>query len=247
MMKKLLLFLMIAIVSTSYVNAQSFTLSNDDGPLPDTITLYQHPDTNQLIVFHAAVTNITHGILNVKVLRTNLDTVAGTVNSFCFANQCEMPTTDTSGLYLALPAGTTTDEASSLKGDYYYPVGTVGTSTVKYTIFNKEDFTDHVDVVVKYSTSPTAIDENIARSISLSNVYPNPTYNTINIDYNFDVNIDGASVKIVNLLGSIVKEVEMDQNANKLSMDVSDLTAGIYFYSIVVNNEIFKTKKLVKR
>ena len=36
----------------------------------------------------------------------------------------------------------------------------------------------------------------------------------------------------------------MDQNANKLSMDVSDLTAGIYFYSIVVNNEIFKTKEI---
>jgi len=51
----------------------------------------------------------------------------------------------------------------------------------------------------------------------------------------------------VNLLGSVVKEVEIDQNSNKLSMDISNLDAGVYFYSIVVNNEVFQTKKLVIR
>jgi hypothetical protein len=247
MMKKLLLLLMIAFVAVSFVNAQSFSLLRDGDPLPETITITSHPDSTHPVDLYVAVKNISDNILNVRMLRTYVDLIDGAGIEFCFAGQCEAPFTDTSGLYVSLPAGASTNAKNSLEAHYHYPVGTIGTTIVQYTFFDKSNFDDNVTLTVNYVTSPTAIDENIANSISLSDVYPNPTHNTVNVDYNFDVNIDAASVKIVNLLGAVVKEVEMDQNGNKLSMDVSDLTAGIYFYSVVVNNEIFKTKKLVIR
>lgn len=247
MMKKLLLLLMIAFVAGTSVNAQSFSLYRDGELLPESITLTQHPDSTHPMDLYVAIKNISDDILNVRLLRTYETILDDASVEFCFAGQCEAPFVDTSSLYVAIPAGATTNAKNSLEAHYYYPQGTLGTSVVKYTFFDMNNFDNNITLTVNYITQFTAIDENIAKSISLSNVYPNPTHNTINIDYNFDVNIDGASVKIVNLLGSVVKETEMDQNANKLSMDVSDLTTGIYFYSIVVNNEIFKTKKLVIR
>ena len=114
---------------------------------------------------------------------------------FCFAGQCLPPEIDTSGTHVTLPAGATTNAKNSLEAHYYYPVGTIGTTIVKYTFYDDNNFDDNVTLTVNYITSPTAIDENIAKSISLSNVYPNPTHNTINIDYNFDVNIDAAISK----------------------------------------------------
>ena len=75
MMKKLLLLLMIAIVSTSYVNAQSFTLLRDGDPLPETITLMQNPDSTHPMDLYVAVKNISDNILNVKMVREYVNLV----------------------------------------------------------------------------------------------------------------------------------------------------------------------------
>jgi len=250
MMKKLLIFFIAALLSTTYVSAQSLTLTTLEGEvIPDTVSVFAHPDSTSIIQFHALVTNNTGNIMNIRLARVNIDILDGTSNLMCFADQCYSPFMDTTPEtnYLVLPAGSTSNEAGGLKAEYYDYFGAYGTSIVKYSFFNFANPEEHVDVVVKYWSSPTAIDENIANHINISNAYPNPAFNTINMDYSFDVRVDAASIKIVNLLGSVVKEVEMDQDGNRLSMDVSDLTAGIYFYSVVVNNEIFQTKKLVIR
>ena len=41
--------------------------------------------------------------------------------------------------------------------------------------------------------------------------------------------------------------VRQDINDSHVSINVSDLTDGIYFYSLIVNNETVKTNKLVVR
>lgn len=245
-MKKLLIFFIVAILSTTYINAQSLLISWEGNPLPDTIMAYAHPDSTDAIVFRASVTNNTGNIMNVKLARVNIDLLEGTSNSVCFAGTCYGPMVDTTE-YLTLTAGATSGDDRSMEADYYYPVGSYGKSIVKYSFFNMANPEEHADIVVKYWSSPTAIDENIADNIVLSNIYPNPAKQSVSLDYRFDVNVDAASVKIVNLLGSVVKEIEMNQNAGKISIDISDLNNGIYFYSVVVNNEVLKTKKLVIR
>ncbi len=251
MMKKLLLLFIVAFLSTTYVNAQSLSLSWDGQALPDTVSVFAHPDSTNTIEFHALVTNNTDNIIALRLARVNLDVLDGTINSFCFANTCYSPFMDTTpdlpDSYLIIPAGAISTEEQGLKAEYSEYFDAYGTSLVKYSFFNRANPAEYVDVVVKYWSSPTAIDETLANSIKLSNVYPNPAHSTVNLDYSFDVNVDAATVKIVNLLGSVVKEVEMNQNANKLSIDVSNLNAGVYFYSVIVNNEIFQTKKLVIR
>ena len=244
-MKKLLIFFIVAILSTTYINAQSLSLSWDGHDLADTVMVMVEPDGEEATVFHAVVTNNSDNIVNVKVLRTNVDVLEGTVNSFCFATQCYPPFLDESGDYLPVPAGGSSPE-DDFKGEFTAN-GVLGISIVKYKFFNKDNTDDFAEVVVKYNSSPDAIDESIAKNINISEVYPNPANQNVSLDYRFDVNVDAASIKIVNLLGSVVKEVEMNQNAGKISIDISDLNNGIYFYSVVVNNEILRTKKLVIR
>lgn len=246
MMKKLLIFFIAAFISISYVNAQSsISLSWDSSALSDTVYVWVDPYNADATLFHAIVTNNTDNIVNIKVLRTNIEVVEGSVNSFCWASQCYPPFLDESGEYQPILPGESTGT------DNFYAEfmanETFGTSIVKYKFFDKDNSDVFSEVVVKYWSSPEAIGEEIANKISFTNAYPNPAINKFNIDYNFDTNINNASLKIVNLLGSVVKEVEIDQNSNKLSMDISNLDAGVYFYSIVVNNEVFQTKKLVIR
>lgn len=246
MMKKLLIFFITTLLSVSYVNAQStLGLSWDGSALSDTVYVWVDPYNADATLFHAVVTNNTDNIVNIKVLRTNIDVVEESVNSFCWASQCYPPFLDESGEYQPILVGESTGT------DNFYAEfiahETFGTSIVKYKFFDKDNTDIYSEVVVKYWSSPEAIDEEISDKISFSNAYPNPAINKFNIDYNFDTNINKASLKIVNLLGSVVKEVEIDQNSNKLSMDISNLDAGVYFYSIVVNNEVFQTKKLVIR
>jgi hypothetical protein len=246
MMKKLLLFFVVAVLSTTYINAQSqsLSLSWDGNNLADTVMVMVEPNGEEATVFHAIVTNNSDNIVNVKVLRTSVDVLENTVNSFCFANQCYPPFTDESD-YLPIPAGGSSPD-DDFKGEFTAN-GAIGISIVKYKFFNINNDEDFVEVVIKYNSSPEAIDESIAKNINISEVYPNPAKQSVSLDYSFEVNVDAASVKIVNLLGSVVKEVEMNQNAGKLSIDISDLNNGVYFYTVVVNNEVLKTKKLVIR
>jgi len=245
MMKKLLLIFIIALLSTTYLSAQSLSLSWEGKVLPDTVTVLVDASNTESTIFHAIINNNSANILTVNCVRTNVEIIEGTINSFCFETTCYSPFIDTATRQLAIPAESSSAE-EDFKGEFFANEN-LGISIVKYRFYDFNNVDDYTEVVVKYLSSPTAIEEDIAKNISLSNAYPNPAINTVNLDYSFDIRFSTASLKIVNLLGSVVKEVEMDQNNSRLSLNVSDMTSGIYFYSVVVNNEIIQTKKLVIR
>ena len=74
-------------------------------------------------------------------------------------------------------------------------------------------------------------------------VYPNPASDLLNINVS---NVGSNDMIVVyNILGEEVKNETLSNGLNVLS--VSDLNNGVYFYSIVRNNEIVETKKLVVR
>ena len=245
MMKKLLSFIIIVLIAGSVSNAQSLSLSWDGEAVADTTTIWVNPDSGDPFSFHAVVTNNADKIIKVKVLRTNIDVLEGSSNSFCFASQCYPPFMDESADYVVLNSGESNAE-DDFHGDFLSG-GAIGTSLVSYRFFDIDNPTDYVEAIVKFWSSPTGLDENIKKGIEISNAYPNPANDKFNINYNFETRPADARVKIVNLLGSVVKEVELDQNSDKLSMDISDLNAGVYFYSVIINNEIYQTKKLVIR
>ena len=142
MMKKLLLFLAIPLLTISLSKAQSsFELSWNGVPVADTTLIYDHADSSHTMHLYASVKNVSDKSVNVKVARTNIDVLADSYNSICFAYFCYGSPTDTSD-YITIGAGQISDSAGSLKTDYGYTEGAVGQSVVKYSFFNVEDTTD---------------------------------------------------------------------------------------------------------
>ena len=72
-------------------------------------------------------------------------------------------------------------------------------------------------------------------------IYPNPSHGTINIRTTGNNNI--FSIKIYNIIGQLVKELEM-HGEKILSIDLSSLPKGQYFLSLVTENDII-TKKII--
>ena len=201
------------------------------------ITIGGEASSSAIVLDAIDVKNIGSVGMHVKCARENIEIVPGTSNSFCWG-LCYPPTSDTSAVSVIIDAGGIYDEFS---GDYY-PDGNEGESTVKYTYFNEEDLSDKISVVVKYSTT-VGVDD--PANFKLSAAYPNPASSFVKFDYDFQEISANSKVMIYDLLGSTVKEISINNSLGSLKVNTSDLKDGIYFYSLVVNNEPTKTQKLI--
>ena len=76
-------------------------------------------------------------------------------------------------------------------------------------------------------TDPLSVNE---YNIIQLDVYPNPAIDIVNIKLN-TLNED-ADLAIYNMLGKVVMQKPYDFNAESLSIDVSQLTTGIYILKV---------------
>ena len=243
-MKKILLSLAVILVTAFYVNAQSFTLSWDGEMLGDTVIITPNSETGNELVLEAIFNNTTDNAATIKVIRNQIFVEDGAVDYFCWG-ACYPPAVDTSGVYLVIGANSSSGDADF--SAHYEINEVVGVSIVEYTFYNIDNPDENVKVVAKFDTSPDGIDEYILNNMRVSEIYPNPATNFVNIDYDIPSEVNEASIKIVNILGSVVKEQEVNTGVNKVRMSISELVGGIYFYSLIINDEIYSTKKLIVR
>lgn len=244
-MKKIILSLSFLFLTFCYANSQSFSLTIGGLVLEDTVTVFPSTPGGSVIEFSAIVNNLTNVAVTTKFARNEIFMIDSAYSDFCWAGSCYPPIIDTSFLTQTLPAG-----GSSAEGDFlahYNAKGTVGVSIIEYTLYNVINPIENLKVVVRYDTSPDGIDENILKNIWVSDLYPNPASNYVIIDYDMPAEVKEASVIIVNLLGAIVKAQKIDARNNNMKLDIFDLNGGVYFYSINVNDEIYRTKKLIIR
>ena len=232
------------VMTVFYTNAQSFTLSWDGEVYADTISIYPDTAGAQTLTLHAIFNNETDKDASIRMVREEISMFGDTYSDFCWGGQCWPPQTDTSGLQL-VPAGSSSGELDF--SAYYHAENTIGVSVIKYTFYNEHLPEERVSVVVWYDTNPDGIDESIFNQINVSEIYPNPAISNVSLDYNIPHEVETANVKIINILGSVVKEQQINTGKGKVSMNISELNSGIYFYSLFVNGEVFKTKKLIVR
>ncbi len=74
-------------------------------------------------------------------------------------------------------------------------------------------------------------------------LYPNPASSLIHIDIN-DSTETLKTIEITNILGKVIKKVN-DPLSNQQSINVSDLSKGIYFVKITLESSQIQTKKLI--
>ena len=130
---------------------------------------------------------------------------------------------------------------------HYAPTNEIGTSVFEFKFYNIDNPDEFTSVVVNFWASPEGIAEDAMKGGSISEIYPNPATNYANLDFNLTPSVKNAKVRVINLLGSVVKEANIENGTNQLKLDVSDLDNGVYFYSVLINGETYKTRKLVIR
>ncbi|AUC23624.1 hypothetical protein BTO15_16655 [Polaribacter sejongensis] len=98
------------------------------------------------------------------------------------------------------------------------------------------NFTFYIDDVVLFNSATAGVNDNALSNVSM---FPNPTSNRLNITAQNII----KSAAIYNLLGKQVMSLEI--NKNNESIDVSNLSSGIYLIKCSINS-VFATAKFIK-
>ena len=83
--------------------------------------------------------------------------------------------------------------------------------------------------------------------IFVSHLYPNPAADYALVDYQFSGNNQEVKIAIYNVLGLIVKEVELDRDDRSAKISLRELNSGLYMYQLLVDGKPVATKKLMVR
>lgn len=124
------------------------------------------------------------------------------------------------------------------------PCSILGVRVVRYTFWDASNTNDSVSVVFNYHVTATGVAENNIKQFNFSNPMPNPAAGSTSIKYDFPTSAK-AKIKLYNAVGALVKEIKIEDQIGKITIDTDELSNGIYFYSLIVNDKVAGTKKLI--
>jgi hypothetical protein len=174
----------------------------------------------------------------------------GARERFCWGPLCydwgtEMSLANGASL-VNIPAG---EFNSTFVGDYQHQ-GNPGTSLIRYCFFNNQDPSEEVCFDVTYCVDENMQNcavsvEQISNESTSFQISPNPVANTARIDFNLPNWTPNSKVVVYNMVGEVMTEVALTRSQGAAQIDASELANGVYFYALVVNDQVLSTKKLV--
>lgn len=240
-MKKLVLFLLASVV-TMTAFSQSIKLYFEGEQCGETLnfTVDKMYDDNTLVI---GVMNNTNDSLFITVEKEVISELDGSYNTFCLG-ACYDPAITVSPRTLDLAAGQT-----SVNEDLHFvynPMGAFGTTTVKYKFYDSRLNEVPTQIIVNYISEDVSIENHVV-NVNKFNAYPNPATSQVTVQYELSNRTagDDAHIIITSLVGNKVCSQRINSNNGKATLDLSNLVAGIYFYSLEVNGQIISTKKLI--
>ncbi|MCF8234197.1 MAG: T9SS type A sorting domain-containing protein [Bacteroidales bacterium] len=212
----------------------------DNTILEDGATLAVNGEINeQIIAYGIKLVNFTDDIVDVKVRKVIEDTIDGTENAFFWDLEYGVEQYESAAVAMA-----------SLKTFYdfrglYWPYNEEGTSTITYVFFDVLDPDHKVSLTVEYTAEDSqGLGEEDALA-DFSHAFPNPANNLVNFEYELSHDVQNARIIIRNLLGKTMREIPVSKDYSSVSIDVSDLTEGLYLYSVLIDDRSILTRKLV--
>ena len=243
-MKKLFLTISL-MLSVLVLSAQSYTVTRDGATVTSGDTFYVMGDGEatfgELNIEFNVTANESIRLIGEKV---EVQVVENTINYFCWGN-CFL-----SNIYISDPVILDAGQSEVFSMHYQYDndISEVlnQNQVMKYYLYPVNDPDDKfiINVVFKYTYENV---EDISVVEEFSNAYPVPASDVVNFDYSFSSNVSSAMTAVYNMMGQEVLRSDIGSMSGKLSLNVSDLNDGIYFYSLIVNGKTEKSNKLVVR
>lgn len=163
----------------------------------------------------------------------------GTINWFDFGGMTYPAGQDTSAI-VSVP-GMATDESFMA---HYYADGIEGGGQIVYAFQSPENPAAYALMLFSYAAA-LDIDEDILALTEFSSAYPNPAENTVSFDYDIPGEVSQARIIMTNLLGAVVYETTLNGLAGTERIDVSDFSEGIYFATLILDNNIATSQKII--
>jgi hypothetical protein len=122
-----------------------------------------------------------------------------------------------------------------------------GFSSVKYLVFNRLNPSENLEFHLDFAVEERSAKEDIFTHphIVLHDVYPNPIVDYAFINYNMTSDEVEAKIIIHNILGNPIEEYNLPSAENKVKIRAESMNAGIYFYTLYLDNEGVITRKLI--
>ncbi|HEY1038487.1 MAG TPA: T9SS type A sorting domain-containing protein [Bacteroidia bacterium] len=248
-MKKIYLSLILGLGSLAGYSQFSFIDANTGMPAASSYTI--NVDANSPTVSHDfEIHNDYSSQKTIRVKRYLLTPVTTQEVYYCFGANCYGAESAT----VYVPAQTSNIAANGmlpngqgtfgLKTDFD-DYGVIGTTRVLYVMYDVANVNDSIALEMNYVVSTVGLAKLDAKNFMMSNAMPNPASSSVAVKYNFASAPRSASIKIYNMVGSLVREVKVEGVEGKTQLDVSSLNEGIYFYTLVVNDKAISTKKLI--
>jgi hypothetical protein len=116
--------------------------------------------------------------------------------------------------------------------------------SISYVFFNAFDPTDAITYSVKYRVEGMPIGQPELEAQTNLSVYPNPAQDIIRVDYRLGQSRQ-ANFELINMVGSRVFSKTLQQSEGRFQLDLSQLSSGIYFYTLKTGSEVLHSRKLV--
>ncbi|MBK7213286.1 MAG: T9SS type A sorting domain-containing protein [Bacteroidales bacterium] len=234
-----------ASVTILYAVADVIDLFDEEGHTVNNSVINVHTtDTSSAAYLDAKVKvkNNTSQELFMFARRITNVAVPGTMNTFCYG-VCYPPFVDTSFVVVSIPGGAVD---SNFVADYT-PSGQGGTTSLTYEFYDLYSLGSPVTatVTIEFSLSGVGIPEN--STLVFDGPAPNPAQDYTTFTYDLPVSARSASLVIRNLLGAVVDHVILDRESGKAIVNTASLPSGIYLYSLLIDNKVSFTNKLIVR
>lgn len=122
-----------------------------------------------------------------------------------------------------------------------------GVSTMRYIIFSRSNPSHALEFDLNFAIEERLEKNNIyqSKAITVKDVYPNPAADHANVEYQLTSDRAKAKIRLHNLLGNVIGEYDLSSFETRLRISTAELSAGIYFYTLYVDNESVLTRKLI--
>ena len=231
----LLLAFMVA-MGAHCADAQSFSLSSFD---PVTVINDPFSDTES----HVHITNSTGSDKQVTVERFINTLASGHIEFFCFGSGatglCYPPNTPASNGLDTIPSFSTDQSFKAT----VRPMGYYGYTSIHYRFFDTSNPSDSVGVNLAWDFT-TSLSEN-NQQFGFTKPLQNPADAFTVFNYNLPASEAGDRLIVYNMLGSIVKSVDVPGRNGTLVLQTSDLRAGVYLISYVNRGRAKDSTRLV--
>jgi hypothetical protein len=236
-MRKIYCVFFLLFIGLTGLKAQSFQLV--DAPKVLQVNI------GERVILPLTIKNTTDRPLQLMVKRVDRILGTGQVNYFCWDSDCYGSETERIPVSKRIDARSSTDKLKIILETGLNP----GFSTVKYQIYDRDNPMDIIEYEVTFTIEERKNADRIFenKAIRLNDVYPNPVKDFAIVDYNLIDRDVKAKVIIHNVLGSIVAEYELPYLENKVKIQTSDYNAGVYFYTLYLDNDGVMTRKLIVR